>query len=519
MSRVYVSGLRLGFMLVSHMCLTLCFMRLFKKCKKNPSSLLFLLAITYWGNALAQNMPTGEALTKNTPKITPKTAPKIAKFVHVPLENSVRLPAVLPILIPPAVSPVIPTVIPPVQSLDPNQKQVLTFVKRPPQMQQAWVLSNGHIRVAWLTANVTDTVNYPVLNTLARGLLERAFKEHSELSEVDISIYPQKTVPWKVATINPLFTLSVPKNRLAQVLALPLKPSWSGFYDRVYYAFESPVRQAPLEGIQDESSNSSISQAPESTINYQGTPLERSKLRMQHKIGKIIGGIRGGLLARGTRDDKHIALTIDDGPHPMYAPLLLDTLEQNHIKATCFIIGRNAEAYPYFVRDLLVAGQEIGNHTYNHRRLKDLSAEQIAWEIRAGSDALKRITGQSPRYFRPPGGHYGTVALEETMKNGMALALWTDDPGDFIKTMTEDNLKARMVRNLSPGGIILVHENIDKTINSIPYLVRNVEKRGWQLGSLSEMLGRPELGKVSPLKILSKIPLKIPSSLQVVAKK
>ncbi len=478
-------------MLYSHKSLTLCFMFLFDTCKKNTSSLLFLLSISYLGNALAQNMPTGEVL------------PKTVKYVLIPLENSVRLPAVLPIVLPPELPPVIL----PAKPLDPNQKQVLTFVKRPPQMQQAWVLGNGHIRVAWLTANVADTVNYPVLNTLARGLLEQAFKEHPELNEVDISIYPQKTVPWKVATINPLLTLSVPKNRLGQVLALPLKPSWSGFYDRVYYAFENPVRQAPLEGIQDDSSSSTISQAPESSINYQGTPLERSKLRMQHKIGKIIGGIRGGLLARGTRDDKYIALTIDDGPHPMYAPLLLDTLEQNHIKATCFIIGRNAEAYPYFVRDLLVAGQEIGNHTYNHRRLKDLSAEQIAWEIRAGSDALKRITGQSMRYFRPPGGHYGAVALEESQKNGMALALWTDDPGDFIKTITEDNLRARLVQKLSPGGIILVHENVDKTISSLPYLVRNVAKQGWQLGTLSEMLGRPELGKAASLsgQIVTKI--------------
>ena len=73
-----------------------------------------------------------------------------------------------------------------------------------------------------------------------------------------------------------------------------------------------------------------------------------------------------GAISHGNREEKRIALTFDDGPHPRYTPKILSMLEKYDVKATFFMIGSNARLYPDIARKVLKAGHEIGNHTYSH---------------------------------------------------------------------------------------------------------------------------------------------------------
>ncbi|MFC6659506.1 polysaccharide deacetylase family protein [Deinococcus multiflagellatus] len=118
----------------------------------------------------------------------------------------------------------------------------------------------------------------------------------------------------------------------------------------------------------------------------------------------VAGGVHGGLLYRGRRDASNVAaLTFDDAPHPLYEPLLLDLLRRSGMHATFFVIGRNAQAYPYFVRDMVAQGHEVGNHTYHHVRLPPLSPGAARDELQWANTLLSSLTGRPVRYFRPPG--------------------------------------------------------------------------------------------------------------------
>jgi peptidoglycan/xylan/chitin deacetylase (PgdA/CDA1 family) len=105
---------------------------------------------------------------------------------------------------------------------------------------------------------------------------------------------------------------------------------------------------------------------------------------------------------------KNVALTFDDGPSPKWTPQVLDILKANHVRATFFMIGQNARAYPSLVRRAVAEGHTIGNHSYSHPNLTTLSTTQQ----RASMDnAAKYISaaiggGYKPCFFRPP---YGRI--------------------------------------------------------------------------------------------------------------
>ena len=80
-------------------------------------------------------------------------------------------------------------------------------------------------------------------------------------------------------------------------------------------------------------------------------------------------------------DGNKIALTFDDGPHPVYTPQILDTLKEYGVHATFFLIGENAERNPELVRRILREGHEIGNHSDTHPNMPTLSREDMAKEI------------------------------------------------------------------------------------------------------------------------------------------
>ena len=97
-----------------------------------------------------------------------------------------------------------------------------------------------------------------------------------------------------------------------------------------------------------------------------------------------------------------LAMTFDDGPHPVNTPKLLDMLKQRNIKATFFLIGKSAKTYPQIVRRILEEGHEIGNHTWTHCSLTSRSDEQIRSELKMSEDALVEAAGYRPHLIRPP---------------------------------------------------------------------------------------------------------------------
>lgn len=194
-------------------------------------------------------------------------------------------------------------------------------------------------------------------------------------------------------------------------------------------------------------------------------------------------------------DEKLIALTFDDGPHPQYTEEILDILEEYGIRATFFVVGENVRKYPELVKRENALGCEIGNHTFTHPlNLSKVSTEKTLDEIIETEKAVEEVIGDRPVLFRPPGGNYGETVAKVLDRFDYDVILWTVDPEDWkcpeIRKIV-DNVK----KNVQPGSIILMHDSVYPKSNTpealrilIPYLIGE----GYEFVTVSELLERSE---------------------------
>ncbi|CAM3674695.1 Oligosaccharide deacetylase [Deinococcus saxicola] len=350
-------------------------------------------------------------------------------------------------------------------------KSTLKLTPLIPQVKTVEVMDNGSIRVAHALVLVTAQEAARSLTALAQTVTAAAYRADPGLAEVDVSVYRGSDYGGFGGPL-PLLTLSVPGNRRA-TYETALK---AGTYERVWVGAKTAApapKLTPLQGL-------------ERLPIFAGPRAELLKEQLEQKQGLEIGGVRGGKLYRGSPQKRQVALTFDDVPHPMYFPLLLDVLRREKAHVTFFIIGRNAQAYPYFILDLVQGGHEVANHTFHHVRLPGLSAAQIEAELKTTNDLITGVSGQAVQYFRPPGGRYNAQTIKIAEKLGLTTVFWTDDPGDFQNPGVE-TVEARFARNLRPGGIILLHDNAPDGLAALPDLLKVARQHGYVVDTVGDL--------------------------------
>ncbi len=206
--------------------------------------------------------------------------------------------------------------------------------------------------------------------------------------------------------------------------------------------------------------------------------------------------IRTLKLTRGDSKYKEIALTFDDGPHTGYTKQLLSILDKYNVPATFFVVGVQAEKYPDLVKAEEAKGHLIANHTYHHVSLPKIPREYVTAEMLACTHVISHITGQSPRYFRPPGGEYNQVVADAAEALGYTMVLWTDDPGDY-SSPGDDVILQRTLAHANPGGIILLHDGIAQTVRILPRLLQTLKQEGYTFVRVDQM-HRPKLDSPQP---------------------
>lgn len=189
---------------------------------------------------------------------------------------------------------------------------------------------------------------------------------------------------------------------------------------------------------------------------------------------------------------KCIALTFDDGPHPKYTPQILDILDKYNAKATFFVIGKNAKAYPDIVKDEHARGHEIGNHTYSHPDLKKISATKFLEEIQKTSETIFEITGSHPVLFRPPGGYLNNDIIKEVADCDSKAVLWSwrQDTRDWA-CPSVDCIVSTVIENLRDGDIILFHDyNSGKspTPEALEKILSELSQKGYKFVTVSELM-------------------------------
>ncbi|MDI3326986.1 MAG: polysaccharide deacetylase family protein [Alicyclobacillaceae bacterium] len=189
------------------------------------------------------------------------------------------------------------------------------------------------------------------------------------------------------------------------------------------------------------------------------------------------------------RPGQCIALTFDDGPHPLYTPQLLYILRRHRVRATFFLTGVQCEKYPGIVRQLASEGHELGNHGYLHAQLSRMSAGEIARDIRQADEVIVRIAGVWPRYFRPAGGVLTPAVLDAARQTGHPIAMWSIDPRDWIVGRDATSITAVVKDTVAPGRIVLFHDggaNQPRMLEALDTLLDFLEHQGYRFVTLSE---------------------------------
>lgn len=194
---------------------------------------------------------------------------------------------------------------------------------------------------------------------------------------------------------------------------------------------------------------------------------------------------------------KLIALTFDDGPYPIFTPLLLEQLQSLHIHGTFFLIGRDAEQWPELARRIESSGNEIADHTYTHPNLDEETPDQVRTEILEGRDVLYGLVHDPSLniYFRPPHGRYTVQTIRVAQELGYQTILWTDDSGDWRKT-TPEKLVDHLEQFATAPDIVLMHSGKLATIQALPQIVARFEAAGYRFVTVREMLA-----KVTPTEL------------------
>ena len=189
--------------------------------------------------------------------------------------------------------------------------------------------------------------------------------------------------------------------------------------------------------------------------------------------------------------EKRIALTFDDGPHPIYTEQILSILREYGVKATFFVIGENVGYYPDAFDAIVKDGHEVGNHTFSHPHLRNESAKALQEEIRLTEHTLQERGYDGTQLFRPPEGVCSTEVCRCAKDAGYAIILWTVDTRDWDHTPAEHIVQS-VKQTVKSGDIILFHDYIaspSPTPDALRCLIPSLLEMGYQFVTVSELIG------------------------------
>ena len=214
------------------------------------------------------------------------------------------------------------------------------------------------------------------------------------------------------------------------------------------------------------------------------------------------------LIRTGNQELNFVSLTFDDGPDPLYTPLILDVLKDYDVKASFFLLGKHVEKYPEIARRIVREGHDIGNHTYSHRSLVPLSPHKTELEIIKAGEAIEVATGLRPYLFRPPRGIYSAHARDFLREQQYSIVLWSLSTKDWIELSAKD-LVGNVLKKIHGGDIILFHDsgnivstaggNRINTVKALPQVIEGLWAQGYNIVPVSDLLIISGLTTTEPL--------------------
>ena len=197
-----------------------------------------------------------------------------------------------------------------------------------------------------------------------------------------------------------------------------------------------------------------------------------------------------GVYSKNVNATQKIALTFDDGPHPRYTEQILDILNRYHVTATFFMIGCNISYYPESFQKILESGCEVGNHTYSHRRVKEMTEREIIRELISCEDMISKAGGEKTTLFRPPQGALNNSVMQIAESLGYTVVLWSIDTLDWAHNPPAE-ICQNVIDSVENGDIILMHDYVsgtNTTCHALELLIPALLERGYEFVTVSQLL-------------------------------
>jgi cellulose synthase/poly-beta-1,6-N-acetylglucosamine synthase-like glycosyltransferase/peptidoglycan/xylan/chitin deacetylase (PgdA/CDA1 family)/spore germination protein YaaH len=216
---------------------------------------------------------------------------------------------------------------------------------------------------------------------------------------------------------------------------------------------------------------------------------------------------------------KKVAISFDDGPDPTWTPKILDILKQYNVKGTFFMIGEEAEDNISVMQRVYREGHEIGNHTFTHPDISEISARQVDLQLNLTEDLFGAALGVHPVYFRPPYSidqepdtNDQAAPIVQIQKLGYTIVgdkIDTDDwdehprksPQEIIDSVFAQ-IKLSETKTWMRGSIILMHDgggDRQPTVDALPKLIEALRAQGYQIVPVSELVGMTRDQVMPPL--------------------
>jgi peptidoglycan/xylan/chitin deacetylase (PgdA/CDA1 family) len=180
-----------------------------------------------------------------------------------------------------------------------------------------------------------------------------------------------------------------------------------------------------------------------------------------------------------------VALTFDDGPHPVGTPAVLTVLEEAGFTATFFLVGEQVERRPALAAEIAQRGHAVALHGYRHRPQPLMPARAVRDDVARGAEVIARATGAELIWHRPPYGLYSPAGLDAVRAGGLRPILWSRWGKDWRRLTTPDRIARRAVRDLRPGDVILLHDadfyssrgSHERTAEALKLIVRELKRQ------------------------------------------
>ncbi len=222
-----------------------------------------------------------------------------------------------------------------------------------------------------------------------------------------------------------------------------------------------------------------IVEALDISVGYVTSPLTGG---LECAYIRVPGAVPGGVVDDGRPT---IALTFDDGPHTEYTRRVLEELSKRRVVATFCPIGIHVRRCPEVLREIVLQGSEIGNHTWSHQILTRLTPDLIAADVEQLQQRVEALTGRRPTFLRPPGGSYNNTVIAAAR---LPVVCWSVDPKDW-QGVDAATVAAHIIEHARDGDIILQHDTHATSYEALNLVLDELIARGFRFVTVSQLLG------------------------------